>query len=254
MVRHEFRPIPFKSMQEIKGASLFLETVIENCISSGKVRIQDSVDMKIEEFTLDELKHFEQDGGIQFSCISSINYEGDNVYSDDHFVVLEDYIAVCSDASVKYFLNDSMVVTNDYCEDANLDNYFEDFGCVCDVYFLKICHNNNVFDFKLAYASFLASHGAYENSAKLLMLINDKPVCELDLDKIHRNSAFFEVVQICKTKSGFDIILSFPSVLYFGLRISKDLKLVGVYNLTNYVKDISDEYTHIFAKSKLLEG
>lgn len=256
--RREFRPVPFRRIQDIRDVYSPLEDVIKSCLNSGKVLIQDSIDMKVEEFTVDELGDFEQNKGVSYSCITSVDYED----GSGNFVVLDEFLDVCGDEETKYFLNNTLSVTCKSCDD-DFSRYLNDIdvdgdSCQYDVYSLRVGFKQKVFDLKIAYAGVFDGITGLNAQDDAVLLVNNKPVCHLNTDNFDLyQGIYFELVQICKSKLGFDLVLFFPSSfhsLYLGLRLSKDLSLVSVVNFDDFVdtSSISKEYFDMFAKSKIL--
>ena len=251
-----FRPIPFKSLSDIKDESRGLSSIIRNCIVSDKISIQDSVDMVVEDFTMSELRDLEFDKGIEYSCISFCG--------DDGYTLFDDMLDVCSPYGTMYFLNDKLRVDCYEDEDSKfkeymLDNYFDkDF--VIFSYFMRLRYNKNTFELKLVRGMNAdLDYDSACDSVKTLLFINNKYVCEIESKDNKYAFPFnmrFELVQVCKTKKGFDFILSFEYPLdYIGFSLSSDLELLYTVNLDKFTifdKNSNSKYRSIIAKSKLL--
>ena len=249
-----FRPIPFKSLSDIKNESRDLSGIIRNCIVSDKISIQDSVDMVVEDFTMSELRDLEFDKRIEYSCISFCG--------DDGYTLFDDMLDVCSPCGTMYFLNDKLRV--DCYEDEDFefkkyvrDKYFDkDF--VIFSYFVRFRFNKSTFEMKIVRGT---NEALVYYSAKTLLFINNKYVCEIenkDNKYVFPFNIEFELVQVCKTKKGFDFILSFEYPLdYIGFSLSSDLELLYTVNLDKFTifdKNSNSKYRSIIAKSKLLNG
>lgn len=72
-----------------------------------------------------------------------------------------------------------------------------------------------------------------------LLSINNEPVKFLIEDVIFNDAdcdAYFEVIQICKVKHGFDLVIYFPQLMqYFGISLTNELKLIKFTNLDVFI-------------------
>lgn len=165
-----FRPIPFKSLSDIKDESRGLSGIMRSCIMSDKISIQDSVDMVVEDFTMSELRDLEHNKEVEYSCISFCG--------DDGCTLFDDMFDVCSPYGTMYFLSDKLRVDCYEDEDSKfkkhmLDSYFDkDF--VIFSYFMRLRYNKNTFELKLVRG--MNADLDYD-SAKTLLFINNIYIC-----------------------------------------------------------------------------
>lgn len=223
-----YRLIPFRNFKELNYTGS-LYSLYEDCLNSGSVLMQDSKDMVVEKFTLEKLHELE-------SCNSKVFYQGFSTTEycdeDELFSIDNEYLDI---QGKNKFLNDTLEVI---C-DVRVDNswLYDIFNSISDeepyvnVQELIIGFGSN--SFKLTMSSYFWVSS--ENSLVLLS-VNDEPLMFLDGDMLlsedNNFEIYFELVQICKTKTGFDIVIYFPEVQgYFGIRLSKDLKLVEFSNI-----------------------
>lgn len=91
-----------------------------------------------------------------------------------------------------------------------------------------------------------------------ILFCNGNPFLVLDVG-IFNIDCCFELIQICKTNSGFELVIFFPTMrMYLGIRLDNNLNLIGFENL-DYFKDYClsidanfKEVKSYIAKHKLL--
>ena len=227
-----YRLIPFRNFKELNYTGS-LYSLYEDCLNSGSVLMQDSKDMVVEKFTLEKLHELE-------FCNSKVFYQGFSTTEycdeDELFSIDNEYLDI---QGKNKFLNDTLEVICDVHSDNSW--LYDIFNSILDeepyvnVQEMFISFNSN--SFKLSMSSYFCESS---ESSLVLLSINDEPLMFLDGDMLLSEDVsfeiYFELVQICKTKTGFDIVIYFPEVQgYFGIRLSKDLKLVEFSNIDVFV-------------------
>lgn len=230
-----FRLVPFRNFNELDYIGN-LYSLYKDRIERGSVLIQDSKDMVVEKFTLEELREIE-------SCNSEVFYQGFSTteYRNENelFLIESEYLDIQGENK---FLNDTLeVICNGDIPPESFWLY-DIFNSISDdeepyVDVEEILIRSNSSSFKLSLGSYF-----WESSERSLVLlcVNNEPLMFLDSDLLisedYGYDIYFELVQICKTKTGFDLVIYFPVVEgYFGIRLSKDLKLVEFSNIDVFV-------------------
>ena len=123
-------------------------------------------------------------------------------------------------------------------------------------FLLKIKYNDFWFKFQL--------NGYGAENGVLLMSVNEVPVMFLDNSLLSMDvefDAYFELIQVCKTKTGFELVLHFPQVRgYFGIQLSNKLELIKFVNIEAFAdsklnsKTDFKNFNQQLAKWKLLGG
>ena len=109
----------------------------------------------------------------------------------------------------------------------------------CIEYALKVS-NSSKGVFKFTSARYFID-GGYEVDEVGGLFVNDSPIILVDTTAI-----IFRIVQICKTKKGFELILTFPDLnMFLGIKLGNNLEFLGFQNLEYFrgmslVGDVGD--------------
>lgn len=192
-----FRLIPFKSLSNLDYTNCDVHKLYNDCLSKNSVFIQDTDDMVVEKFTLDQLHDFELN--------DKVSYEG--------FSIAESYVEPDESLLLQReveFLGGDLVV----------DCYVDD--CIESI--LNIKYKGKKFKLVLS---------ENRETKDLVLLVNNHPIALLGKGI----TSWFSLVQVCKTKSGFDFVLHLSDIeCYIGFSLSKDLKLVKFVDLDYYIE------------------
>lgn len=232
-----FRLVPFRNFNELDYIGN-LYSLYKDCLERGSVLIQDSKDMVVEEFTLEQLREIE-------SCNSEVFYQGfsttEYCEEDELFSIESEYLDIQGENK---FLNDTLEVI---CNGEILPESFwlyDLFNSVSDdeepyVDVEEIIVRSNSSSFKLSMSSYF-----WESSERSLVLlcVNNEPLMFLDggmlISEDYGYENYLELVQICKTKTGFDLVIYFPEVQgYFGVKLTEGLKLSKFVNIKPFVDE-----------------
>lgn len=232
-----YRLVPFKNFNELDYTGS-LYSLYEDCLNGGSILIQDSRDMVVEKFTLEELREIE-------SCNSEVFYHGFSTTEycdeDELFAIKNEYLDIQGENK---FLNDTLEVI---CGgDIPQESFwlYDLFNSISDdeepyVDVEEIIIRSNSSYFKLSMSSYF-----WESSERSLVLlcVNNVPLMFLDSDMLisedYGCENYFELVQICKTKTGFDLVVYFPIIEgYFGVKLTEDLKLSKFVNIKPFVDE-----------------
>ena len=247
-----YRLIPFRSLKHIDYVGS-LYSLYEDCLSNGSVLIQDSEDMVVEKFTLEQLHELEK-------CNPKVFYQGFSTVEfceeDEAFSIADEYLDIVGENK---FLNDTLKIRCDVREDSSwLYDIFNDLGDeepYSNVQEISIDFNSS--KFKMSMSSYF-----WDDSERSIVLVcvNNEPMMFLDGDILLSEDGdfeiYFELVQICKSKTGFDLVFYFPEVQgYFGIRLSKDLKLIEFLNINTFIDgDLSGGINWKNFKTQLAKG
>lgn len=237
-----FRLIPFKSMKELEGCFLTPEDLYSDECSSDNILIQDTNDMKVEKFTPDELISFEENNGIWYQGFS-FTESLDNEYGSISFY--------CESFDIvnEKFLNDSVYLEVGDSEESYA-KYFPDFDedDVYDCYEFTIFYNENEVTVGVVTAE------DNKNNYSTLLLVNDKPIYSLNTGLNDSGMVYFDIIQFCKTKVGFDIVLYYDGC-YFGISFDDSLKILKFHNLEIYECELlPTDFLKTLAKKRLSGG
>ena len=231
-----FTLIPFKNLSDIKSLCS-LDTIYESCIESGKVYIQDMDDMVIEKYTVEELREIERNYDIELYGFTLLDeWEDYDIYLGEMTVGLDSYL----NGRFKISCNSKELYIDIF------DNLFEDekpYSCYDEV---EVTYKGK--SFTLGIASYV-----WLNLDKniILLFINGSMVGFLNdvilSDELDDDNLYLDIVQGCKTKEGFDIVISFSgSNGYLCIRLRDDLSLIRFVNLDCF-KD--KRFSHIDIKN-----
>ena len=186
-----FRVIPFRKLSDICNCKSDLSDVYKDMLRSNKIFIQDTIDMVIEEYTLDELFDLVINFGVDFQC---------------------------------KFLNDKLRIRINP-ERARVDNV-DDFSWFTHSYI-------HCLEVRYLRKSLKVSCKTYWSNDKSMSVLyfNKNPFLVVN-DSVFEINAYFDLVQVCKIKSGFEFIIFLPSIpVYLGIIVDNDLNLLYFENL-----------------------
>lgn len=228
-----FRLIPFRNFNELDYTGS-LYSLYKDRLERGSILMQDSKDMVVEEFTLEQLREIE-------SCNSEVFYQGFSTNQDELFSIESEYLDIQGENK---FLSDTLeVVCNGDIPQESFWLY-DLFNSISDdeepyVDVEEIIIRSNSSSFKLSMSSYF-----WESSecSLVLLCVNNEPLMFLDGDILisedYSYENYFELVQICKTKTGFDLVVYFPVAEgYFGVKLTEDLKLSKFVNIKPFVDE-----------------
>lgn len=212
-----FRLIPFTGMRGIDVRSTPKELYMQAC-TSNNVFIQDTDDMKIEAYSPDELKRFEKTNkNIKYVGFSYI----DPMYNDPI-----SFNEMSYDIHKETFLNGGLKIRTassmNYHEECFL-KFSEDDSF--STYYCYLGYRNNSFMLDITRAE------SDDGSEECILFVNNTPLYHLT--KIASEDVYFELIQVCKTKKGFDVVFYFCD-RYFGISLDSDLNVLSFHNLEAY--------------------
>ena len=217
-----FRLIPFKKLSDVCGYTKSINDLYEDALSKDKILIQDTKDMVIESYTINQLKELELRYGIHYENFTTID-----VCRDGELFAIGDIILGID--SEKY-LDGNLKVSCE--EDFNFPEISEEYAD-CFAWSLDVSYKDN--KFKL---SFILYHWEDLDKSLILMCINDIPVTTLNDYAITKDQSgdeeyvYFDLVQVCETKDGFDFVISLQYIdSYIGVSLTNDLVLSKFTNL-----------------------
>lgn len=217
-----FRLIPFKKLSDVCGYTKSIDDLYEDALSKDKILIQDTKDMVIESYTIKQLKELELRYDIHYENFTTVDVCRD----DELFAVGSIFLGIDSE---KYLNGDLKVSCG---ESFNFPEISEEYAD-CFAWSLNVSYKNN--KFKL---SFILYRWEDLDKSLILMCINDIPVttlndCAITKDQsVDDEYAYFDLVQVCKTKDGFDFVISLQYVdSYIGFSLTNDLVLSKFVNL-----------------------
>lgn len=212
-----FRVVPFRKLSDICNCKSDLSDVYKDMLRSNKILIQDTIDMVIEEYTLDELFDIVQIFGVDIQGItfSKVYYHAFKV------IVNKLSIKKCK------FLNDKLRIRINP-ERARVDNV-DDFSWFTHRY----VHCLEVRYLRKVMRVSCKTYWSNDRSMSVLCF-NESPFLVVN-DRVLEINAYFDLVQVCKTNLGFEFVIVLPSVpIYLGIRVDNDLNLLSFENLDNF--------------------
>lgn len=217
-----FRLIPFKKLSDVCGYTKSINDLYEDALSKDKILIQDTKDMVIESYTINQLKELELRYGIHYENFTTIDVCRD----DELFAVGGIILGIDSEN----YLNGDLKVSCE--EDFNFPEISEEYAD-CFAWSLDVSYKDN--KFKL---SFILYRWEDLDKSLILMCINDIPVTTLNDYAITKDQSgdeeyvYFDLVQVCETKDGFDFVISLQYIdSYIGVSLTNDLVLSKFTNL-----------------------
>lgn len=219
-----YRLIPFKNLSDIDDCYSSLKGLYKDCLSSRMVLIQDTQDMVVEKYSIQQLYDLNKNYGV--------SYEGFKI--TDNSIKIND---LKLDIANVNFLNDTLSVSWD--TPVKFKDFFNGLQDDYSEYKLRVSNSSNkVFEFTI-------SRYYFNNMEKgvVILFANNSPV--ILVDGVHLD-CYFELVQICKTKKGFELVVTFTDLeIFLGIKLNKDLELLGFQNLEYFegmslVGDVGD--------------
>lgn len=233
-----FRVVPFRKISDICNCSLDLSEVYTYMLKSNKVLIQDTEDMVIEEYTVDELSNLETFCGVDIQGVSFSSY---------NFKVIVNQLTI---HRCEFFSNKLKVMINPVRALTDNVDGFSSFTHSY-IHYLEVKYLKK-------YCGVCCKTYWLDNKSMSVLYFNKNPFLVVN-DRVLEINAYFDLVQVCKTKVGFEFIICLPSIpVYFGVRVDNDLNLLGFENLDSFrgkclVYDSSFKDTKLFlARHKLL--
>lgn len=251
--------IPFKSLKDLKNASDTIAECCDDCLSKGEIYMQDPSDMKVERFTLDELHNLEKIYGVSYYHFTTLV---DKRYQDEveqGYALRSDELDISSFGYLNKELCVSVYETSKYCN--SLDSYLGEDEPSYEGCELRVSYKGNVFTLLTAVYDWKDM-----NYCLPLLFVNDKPVKIMDrylINDIYSDKFInLELVQVCKTKRGFDIVLYIFSgeCGYICVSLSHDLELLDIVNKEFIIDEEEskkfdfENFKFSLAKQKLLGG
>lgn len=215
-----YRLIPFKKLSDIDDTSCSLKDLYLDCLRSNTVLIQDTEDMVVEEYSVQELCDISKKYGVSY-C--GFGFDGDAVKLRNSY-----YLAIDEDIE---FLNKTLSikwVSNGLNPSVNSStDIFKGMQNVRIEYAFKVS-NSSKGVFKFTSVSYYFFDGEYEVGG---LFVNDSPIILVDTSAI-----FFRLVQIFKTKKGFELIVTFPDLnMFLGIKLGNNLEFLGFQNLEYFM-------------------
>lgn len=209
-----FRVAPFRKLSDICNCKSDLSDVYKDMLYSNKILIQDTEDMIIEEYTLDELFDLVLNFGVDIQGVtfSKIFYHSFGV------VVNKLSINRCK------FLNDKLRIRIN--PQRKRTDSVDDFSWFTHGYI-------HCLEVRYLRKSLKVSCKTYwlDNKSMSILYFNKNPFLVVN-DRALEINAYFDLVQVCKTKLGFEFVILLPSVpIYLGVRVDNDLNLLSFENL-----------------------
>lgn len=215
-----YRLIPFKKLSDIDDISCSLKDLYLDCLRSNTVLIQDTEDMVVEEYSVQELYDISKKYGVSYSCFG---FDDDEVklYNSYYLAIDEDTEFLNKTLSIKWVSNGINPSRNPSVD------IFKGMHNVRFEYALRVS-NSSKGVFKFTSVTYYFFDGEYEVSG---LFVNDSPIILVDTSAI-----FFRLVQICKTEKGFELIVTFPDLnMFLGIKLGNDLEFLGFQNLEYFM-------------------
>ena len=219
-----YRLIPFKNLSDIDDCYNSMRGLYKDCLSSNTVLIQDTEDMVVEKYSVQQLYELSKNYGV--------SYEG--------FKITDDKIKINDlklDIANVNFLNDTLSVSWD--TPVKFRDFFNGLQDDYSEYKLKVSNSSNkVFEFTISRYYF----NNMENGI-VILFANNSPIILVDGTHL---DCYLELVQVCKTKKGFELVITFTDLeIFLGIKLSNDLELLGFQNLEYFegmslVGDVGD--------------
>lgn len=227
-----FRPVIFNNILDIVGKTS-LKQVVANLCKQDCLLIQDVEDMVIEKWSISDLKLL-QDNGVSFYGFKlNENLEVEvfsSIFVSRYLDYLKGLITFREYFANKIVVFDSLVQRN---------------------YGVRMKYANKLLDLTIIRVM----------TGQFFLFLNDKCLMSLRDNNLLGNSysneiRYFKIVQVCRTKAGFEIVLFLPiSLIFLGLCLSDELDLISVVNIPKEPDLFSvthEDYKSIIVKSKLI--
>lgn len=225
-----YRLIPFKKLSDIDDTSCSITDLYLDCLRSNTVLIQDTEDMLVEEYSVQELCDISKKYGVSYCGFGFAN-DGVKLRNPYYLAIDEDIEFLNKTLSIKWVskgINASRNPSTDI---------FKEMQNVRIEHAFKVS-NSSKGVFKFTSVSYYFFDGKYGVGG---LFVNDSPIILVDTSAI-----FFKIVQVCKTKKGFELIVIFPDLnMFLGIKLGNDLEFLGFQNLEYFmgmrlVDDVDD--------------
>ena len=208
-----FRLILFKKLSDIKNCCSKLEDLYLERLKDNKIFIQDTDEMVIESYTLDELRDIEKKYNISFDGFGfDLITKQPKIYGSQ--ITISSCRCLSNSLTIRY---------SNRRKSTNLINSYPD-----ETHSLVIKYLRKSMEF--------SSSIYWVNSDGFQVLsFNDKPFLVLNSKKFYMD-VYFDLVQVCKTEIGFELVILFQAIrMYLGIGLDNNLNLVGFENL-DYIR------------------